>query len=64
MVPTKILICVTPEENILGISFLKNILISLVILIVKLIFGLKNFFTNIIKNTACIKPAIETPYDK
>ena len=39
MVPIKILICVTPEENILGKSFLKNNLILLSILNFRLILG-------------------------
>ena len=45
MVPTKILIWVTPDENILGTSFLKKNLILLLNLNLNEIFGLKNFFT-------------------
>ena len=40
MVPTKIFIWVTPEENILGNNFLKNIFILLEILNLILTFGL------------------------
>ena len=48
----------------LGNSFLKNNLTSFEIFNLNLNSGLKNFLTNIIKKTDCIKPAIDTPYDK
>ena len=62
--PTKILICVTPEENILGSNFLKNILTSLFIFILILKIGLKFFLTKKNKTINCKKPARETAYDK
>ena len=64
MVPTKILIWVTPEEKILGSSFLKKnlILLSIFILIPKT--GLKYFLTKKNKISNCKKPARETAYDK
>ena len=48
----------------LGNSFLKNNLTSFEILKLNLNFGLKNFLTKIIKKTAWMNPAIDTPYDK
>ena len=64
IVPTKIFIWVTPDENMLGKSFLKNNLTSFEMLKLTFNFGLKNFLTNIIKKIAWIKPAIDTPYDR
>ena len=43
MVPTNILICITPDEKILGNSFVKNFLIGFVNFIIGLIFGIKYF---------------------
>ena len=42
----------TPEENMLGKSFLKNNLTSFEMLKLNFNFGLKNFLTNIIKKIA------------
>ena len=64
MVPTKILIWVTPEEKILGISFPKKNLILLSIFILILKIGLKFFLTKNNKINSCKKPAKETAYDK
>ena len=61
IVPTKIFIWVTPEENILGKSFLKNNFTFFEILKLNFNFGLKNLLTNITKKTAWINPAIDTP---
>ena len=63
MVPTKILICVTPDEKMLGSNFLKKnfIFSSIFILIVRT--GLKFFLTKNIKTINCKNPAKETAYD-
>ena len=50
--------------KICWVIVLKNNLTSFEILNLNLNSGLKNFLTNIIKKTDCIKPAIDTPYDK
>ena len=64
IVPTKILICVTPEEKILGNNFLKNIFILLLFLNLKEIFGIKYFLTKKIKKINCISPAKVTAYER
>ena len=59
-VPTKIFIWVTPDEKILGNSFLKKILVFLSILISSLILGEKYFFINKYKNINCNIPDMVT----
>ena len=51
----------TPDEKILGNSFLKKSFTLLSILNLKFILIEKNFLINLYKNINCIKPAIETP---
>ena len=58
------LICVTPEEKILGRSFPKKNFILLSIIIFKLKIGLKFFLTKKNKISSCKNPAKETAYDK
>ena len=64
MVPTKILICVTPEEKMLGSNLLKKNFIFLSTFIFILKIGLKFFLTKKNKINICKKPAKETAYDK
>ena len=64
MVPTKILICVTPEAKILGNSLRKKNFICLSSFIFILKIGLKFFLTKNNKINSCKKPATETAYDK
>ena len=54
-------ICVIPEENILGTSFLKKNFTFLVILKLIFIIGLKYFLTKIKRIISWNNPAIETP---
>ena len=60
MVPTKILICVTPEEKILGNNLRKKNFIFSSIFILTLKVGLKFFRTKNNKIINCKKPANET----
>ena len=64
MVPTNILICVTPDEKMLGSNFRKKNFISSLIFIFKLKIGLKFFLTKNNKIINCKNPATETAYDK
>ena len=61
MVPTKIFIWVTPEEKILGNSFLKKFFTLLFILNLNLNLNDSNFLTNLYKKANCKKPANDTP---
>ena len=60
IVPTKILIWVTPDEKILGSNLRKKNFIFLSILILILKVGLKFFLTKNNKIINCKKPANET----
>ena len=60
MVPTRIFIWVTPEEKILGISFLKKNFIFSSIFILIIGIGLNFFLTKKNKITSCINPPIDT----
>ena len=64
MVPTKILICVIPDEKILGSNLLKKNFICLFIFILILKIGLKFFLTKNNKINNCKKPAKDTAYYK
>ena len=61
MVPISILIWVTPEEKILGKSFLKKFLTTCVSLNLKFRVTKQNFLAVLYKKTNCKKPAIDTP---
>ena len=60
MVPTKILICVTPYEKILGSNLRKKNFIFSSIFIFKVKIGLKIFLTKNNKINSCNKPANDT----
>ena len=60
MVPTKILIWVTPDEKMLGSNLRKKNFIFLSILIFRVKIGLKFFLTKNNKINNCNKPANDT----
>ena len=64
MVPTKILIWVTPDEKMLGSNLWKKNFIFSSIFIFKVKMGLKFFLTKKNKISNCKNPAKETAYDK
>ena len=64
MVPTKIFICVTPDEKILGSNFLKKNFNFLSIFTLNENFGKYYFLVKNTKNINCKIPAAVTAYDK